>query len=67
MIFAVGVSCFFIGWAARGVFARWGIRPGKPEVTEWGESTRFWSDVDWEWYERKGTSPPFWVRPDAEA
>jgi hypothetical protein len=33
-----------------------GWRIFAPSVTPWGESTRYWSDIDWQWYrERHGS------------
>lgn len=45
------VMSFFAGMGFR-MFLSWVDRP---KVTRWGESTRYWSDIDWHWYRnRKG-------------
>ena len=49
------ILAFFLGMAFKaGLDAL--DRHGRPAVTEWGESTALWSEVDWEWYGRRGRS-----------
>lgn len=35
---------FIIGWRLARALVR-------PAVTDWGESTALWSEVDWHWFE----------------
>jgi hypothetical protein len=43
------VLSFFLGVA----FRQWLAWMDRPKVTPWGESTRYWSDTDWEWYRNR--------------
>jgi hypothetical protein len=48
--------CYLLSFAAGAGFWAWLLSRRKdrwPEVTEWGESTAQWSEVDWEWYHRR--------------